>query len=72
MHKACLGGNHGACIGCRIGSRSFHQRWAAKELIRGYWDECITDRHKLRPLVNPKDDLTDEQKDESLTEKFAV
>jgi len=24
--------------------------------MRGNSNECITDRHKLRPLVNPKDE----------------
>jgi hypothetical protein len=36
--------------------RPFHQLWNGNELLRGSVDECITDRHKLRPLVGPKDD----------------
>ena len=30
--------------------------WYGNDLLRGYSNECITDRHKLRPLVDPKDD----------------
>jgi hypothetical protein len=29
------------------------------DLQRGASDEAITDRHKLRPLVDPKDDIDD-------------
>jgi hypothetical protein len=55
-----------------ISGRPFHQIWAGKELIRGYSDECITDRHKLRPLVDPKDDVNDEQTDELPAEKLTM
>jgi hypothetical protein len=40
--------------------RPFHQLWHGKELMRGSIDECITDRHKLRPLVEGGDDERDE------------
>ncbi len=42
--------------------RPFHQVWDGNDLIRGNSDECVTDRHKLRPLVDDKDgcDLEDE------------
>ncbi len=40
--------------------RPFHQLWSGKELMRGSIDECITDRHKLRPLVGGEDDERDE------------
>jgi hypothetical protein len=40
--------------------RPFHQLWHGKELMRGSIDECITDRHKLRPLVGGEDDERDE------------
>lgn len=36
--------------------RPFHQLWSGNDLLRGGSDECITDRHKLRPLVDVKDD----------------
>ncbi|MBK9348927.1 MAG: hypothetical protein IPN05_01450 [Sulfuritalea sp.] len=36
--------------------RPFHQMWSGNDLLRGYSSECITDRHKLRPLVDSKDD----------------
>ena len=39
--------------------RPFHQLWHGKELMRGSIDECITDRHKLRPLVGGEGDERD-------------
>ena len=36
--------------------RHFHQLWSGNDLLRGQSDECVTDRHKLRPLVDCKDD----------------
>jgi hypothetical protein len=36
-----------------------HHPTAPGKFIRGYSPECITDRHKLRPLVDPKDGLDD-------------
>jgi hypothetical protein len=36
--------------------RPFHQMWSGNDLLRGHSSECITDRHKLRPLVDSKDD----------------
>ena len=38
--------------------RPFHQVWDGNDLLRGSSNECITDRHKLRPLVDSKDDET--------------
>jgi hypothetical protein len=40
--------------------RPFHQLWHGKELMRGSIDECVTDRHKLRPLVGGEDDADHE------------
>jgi hypothetical protein len=40
--------------------RHFHQLWSGNDLLRGQSDECITDRHKLRPLVGGEDDGRDE------------
>jgi len=37
-----------------VSGRPFHQLWLGNDLQRGSSDECITDRHKLRPLVDPK------------------
>ena len=42
-----------------VTGRPFHQLWIGKELHRGASTEAITDRHKLRPLVDPKDDFID-------------
>lgn len=39
-----------------VTGRPFHQMWSGNDLLRGYSSECITDRHKLRPLVDSKDD----------------
>ena len=44
-----------------VSGRPFHQLWIDKELQRGSSSEAITDRHKLRPLVDPKDESTDDQ-----------
>ena len=46
-----------------VSGRKFHQLWSGGDLLRGYTDECVTDRHKLRPLVDPKDKADDEQID---------
>ncbi len=35
--------------------RPFFQLWSGNDLLRGSSNECITDRHKLRPLVDLKD-----------------
>jgi hypothetical protein len=37
--------------------RSFHQVWDGNDLLRGRSNECITDRHKLRPLAGSKGDV---------------
>ena len=42
-----------------VSGRPFHQLWIDKELHRGSSSEAVTDRHKLRPLVDPKDDVSD-------------
>ena len=42
-----------------VSGRPFHQLWMGDDLQRGASDEAITDRHKLRPLVNPKDESDD-------------
>lgn len=52
--------------------RPFHQMWSGNDLLRGYSSECITDRHKLRPLVDSKDntdqdDIEIEKTDEVVT-----
>ena len=38
-----------------ISGRPFHQLWHGNDLHRG--NSGVTDRHKLRPLVDPKDDV---------------
>jgi len=39
-----------------VTGRPFHQIWDGGDLLRNYSNECITDRHKLRPLVDSKED----------------
>jgi hypothetical protein len=39
-----------------VTGRPFHQVWDGNDLIRGNYNECITDRHKLRTLVGGEDD----------------
>lgn len=38
-----------------LSGRLFPQLICGKRLVRGYTNEAITDRYKLRPLVDPKD-----------------
>ena len=52
-----LGAYEGRADACYIrttSGRKFHQLWHGNDLHRGASDKCITDRHKLRPLVDPK------------------
>ena len=37
-----------------VSGRPFHQLWDGGDLLRNLSNEAITDRHKLRPLVDPK------------------
>ena len=53
----------GRCGHCRdaygvktVTGRPFKQLWDGDDLVRGYSDRGITDRHKLRPMVGGKDD----------------
>lgn len=39
-----------------VTSRKFNQLWIGDELVRGTSTVAITDRHKLRPLVNLGDE----------------
>lgn len=39
-----------------ITSRKFNQMWRNGRLVKGYATIAITDRHKLRPLVNLGDE----------------
>jgi hypothetical protein len=42
------------------------------DLQRGASDEAITDRHKLRPLVDPKDETDDMQAEVSKSQTTEV
>ena len=55
-----------------VSGRPFHQLWIDKELQRGSSSEAITDRHKLRPLVDPKDDASDARATEIKTKEIEV
>ena len=37
-----------------VSGRPFHQLWDGGDLLRDMSDQAVTDRHKLRPLVDPK------------------
>ncbi len=50
-----------------VSGRKFHQLWSGNDLQRGSSDTCITDRYKLRPLVDPKDPLEARQIEEVMT-----
>ncbi|QWE11170.1 hypothetical protein [Polynucleobacter sp. es-EL-1] len=39
-----------------VTSRKFNQLWSGTRLVKGYSTEAITDRHKLRPLINLGDE----------------
>ena len=41
-----------------VTGRNFNQLWHKKHLLSGYSTEAITDRHKLRPLVDATDDVS--------------
>ena len=55
-----------------VSGRPFHQFWIDKELQRGSSSEAITDRHKLRPLVGPKDDVSHGLTTEMKTKEIEV
>jgi len=42
--------------------------WRGGKLVKGYSTEAITDRHKLRPLVNAGDELPMAECQEKLDE----
>jgi hypothetical protein len=54
-----------------VSGRKFQQLWHGNDLLRGYSDECITDRHKLRPLVDPKDKVEDAQIETEISGNFS-
>ena len=44
-----------------ISGRKFHQLWMGNELQRGSLDECVADRHKLRPIIELIDQVKEIQ-----------
>ena len=63
----------GRCGHCRdaygvktVTGRPFRQLWDGNTLVRGYSDKGITERHKLRPLVDCKDDERDDVVEQEL------
>jgi hypothetical protein len=54
-----------------LSGRNLNQLWQGKKLIRGYSSSCITDRHKLRPLVDPKDGCDGENEKVTVTVNVA-
>jgi hypothetical protein len=53
-----------------VSGRPFHQLWMGQELQRGGSSEAVTDRHKLRPLIDLKVEYTDEQTIENKTQEL--
>ena len=53
-HLGRLGASDDAYRIRTVSGRPFQQLWQGGDLLRGHSDEAITDRHKLRPLVDPK------------------
>ena len=51
-----------------VTSRKFNQMWSGTKLVKGYSTEAITDRHKLRPLVNLGDESPMAEAQEKLDE----
>jgi hypothetical protein len=49
-----------------VSGRPFHQLWDGGDLLRDLSNEAITDRHKLRPLVDPKVEADERQVEEVL------
>lgn len=66
-HLGRHGGREDAYEVRTVSGRPFHQLWEGKQLVRGNTNVCITDRHKLRPLVDPKDDAVPELEEKPLT-----
>ena len=44
-----------------ISGRKFHQLWMGNELQPGSLDECVADRHKLRPIIELIDQVKEIQ-----------
>lgn len=44
-----------------ISGRKFYQMWRGNELQRGSLDECVADRHKLRPIIELIDQVKEIQ-----------
>ena len=55
-----------------VSGRPFHQLWIDKELKRGSSSEAVTDRHKLRPLVDPKDKVHETEITQQQTKEIEV
>jgi hypothetical protein len=68
MLRVLSGTGDGYCTCQYWESKAIHQLWHGKELMRGSIDECVTDRHKLRPLVGGEDDALDEALERELAE----
>jgi hypothetical protein len=55
-----------------VSGRKFHQLWMDNDLQRGSSDKCVTDRHKLRPLVDPIDPIDDKEVEAPLSSQLAA
>jgi hypothetical protein len=55
-----------------VSGRPFNQLWMGKKLKPGSSSEAITDRHKLRPLVDTRDDELDSVSDITNIQEFVT
>jgi len=61
-HLGVCGDKEDAYCVRTVNGRPFHQIWSGNDLLRGASNECITDRYKLRPLLDHKvDDEADDR-----------
>ena len=44
-----------------VTGRPFHQLWSGKNLVKGNSTSAVTERYKLRPLVEPKEKPEDSE-----------
>lgn len=60
-HLGCIGDKTDAYHVRTVTGRPFHQIWDGNDLLRNCSNECVTDRHKLRPLIGNPVDAEQEQ-----------
>ena len=66
-HLGAIGGRSDAYLIRTVSGRPFQQLRHGGDLLRNISDEAITERHKLRPLVDPKVEADVRQVEEVLS-----